>query len=142
MSGLTSRTVNTTVELRHGETLAVAGLIESNQGATSTRIPFIGNYPIIGPLTGLTQHQSGEKELVIFITPELTRPMDADQVIKLPGYEILDPNDLEFYVWGRIEGHCKDYRSPIRTDLGRIRMYQQMEQANVAGPTGYTPPTP
>jgi pilus assembly protein CpaC len=98
--------------------------------------------PIVGPLTGLTRHQAGEKELVVFVTPELARPVDPEQVIKLPGYEILDPNDVEFYVWGRIEGHCKDYRSPIRTDCGRIRQYQQIEQTNVAGPTGYTPPTP
>ena len=142
VAGLNTRSVNNTVELRNGETLAVAGLIESNSGADSTRIPFIGTLPVVGPLTGLTRHNAGEKELVIFVTPELARPIDPEQVIKLPGYEILDPNDLEFYVWGRIEGHCKDYRSPIRTDLGRIQQYHQMESNHMSGPTGYTPPSP
>ncbi len=140
VAGLNTRNVNTTVELRQGETLAVAGLIESNQGADSTRVPFLGTLPGIGPLTGLTRHQAGEKELVIFITPELARPLDPDQGFKLPGHEILDPNDLEFYVIGRIEGHCKDYRSPIRTDQSRIQMYRRIEQANVFGPTGYSTP--
>ena len=57
----------------------------------------------------------------------------------LPGHEILDPNDLEFYLLGRLEGHCKDYRSPIRTDLSRIKQYHRIEAANVAGPYGLHP---
>ena len=142
VSGLNTRNVNTTVELRQGETLAVAGLIESNIGADATKIPFIGDLGPLGPLTGLHRTSAGEKELVIFITPELVRPIDPNQIIKLPGHEILDPNDLEFYLMGRLEGHCKDYRSPIRTDLSRIKMYYQVESANVAGPTGYTPVGP
>jgi pilus assembly protein CpaC len=142
VSGLNTRNVNTTVELRQGETLAVAGLIESNLGADATKIPFIGDLGVLGPLTGLHRTQAGEKELVIFITPELVRPIDPNQLIKLPGHEILDPNDLEFYLMGRLEGHCKDYRSPIRTDLSRIKMYYQVEGANVSGPTGYTPVGP
>jgi hypothetical protein len=40
---------------------------------------------------------------------------------------------------GRIEGHCRDYRSPIRTDLSRIRMYSRTEGLNTYGPSGYTP---
>lgn len=140
VAGLNTRSVFNTVELRSSETLAVAGLIESNSEGDSTRIPFLGTLPVVGPLTGLTRTNAGEKELVIFVTPELTRPLDPEQVIKLPGYEILDPNDMEFYLLGRIEGHCKDYRSPIRTDLDRIRQYHQLEQAHIAGPTGYTMP--
>lgn len=142
VAGLNTRSVFNTVELRSNETLAVAGLIETNSEADSTRIPFLGTLPVVGPLTGLTRTNVGEKELVIFVTPELTRPLDPEQVIKLPGHEILDPNDLEFYILGRIEGHCKDYRSPIRTDCDRIRQYQQLESAHMAGPTGYTTPAP
>ena len=141
VAGLNSRSVNTTVELRQGETLAIAGLIEYNIGADSSRIPFIGDIPGLNNLTGLTRTQAGEKELVIFITPELVRPLDPGQVAKLPGSEILDPNDCEFYLLGRLEGHCKDYRSPIRTDLSRIKMYHTVEQSNVYGPAGYSPQT-
>ena len=52
---------------------------------------------------------------------------------------ILVRRDAVGNLWGRIEGHCKNYRSPIRTDLSRIRQYLQTEAVNVAGPTGYTP---
>jgi pilus assembly protein CpaC len=139
VAGLNSRSVNTTVELRQGETLAIAGLIEYNIGADSTRIPFIGDIPGLNNLTGLQRVQSGEKELVIFITPELVRPLDPGQVAKLPGSEILDPTDCEFYLLGRLEGHCKDNRTPIRTDWSRIKMYRTVEQSNVYGPAGYSP---
>jgi pilus assembly protein CpaC len=139
VAGLNTRNVSTTVELRQGETLAVAGLIEYNLGGDAQKIPFIGDIPGLNPLTGLQRVTAGEKELVIFITPELVRPLDPNQAVPLPGHEILDPNDIEFYLWGRLEGHCKDYRSPIRTDLSRIKQYYQIETANVFGPTGYTP---
>ena len=141
VAGLNSRSVNTTVELRQGETLAIAGLIEYNIGADSTRIPFLGDIPGLNNLTGLQRVQSSEKELVIFITPELVRPLDPGQVAKLPGSEILDPNDCEFYLLGRLEGHCKDFRTQIRTDLSRIKMYHTVEQSNVYGPAGYSPQT-
>ncbi len=139
VAGLNTRNVNTTVELRQGETIAVAGLIEYNLAANAAKIPFLGEIPGLNVLTGLLQIQAGEKELVIFITPEIVRPLDLNQVAKLPGAEILDPSDLEFYLMGRIEGHCTENRSPIRTDLSRIKMYRQVEQTNVYGPAGYSP---
>jgi pilus assembly protein CpaC len=139
VSGLNTRNVFTTVELRQGETLAVAGLIEYNLAGNATKIPLIGEIPGLNNLTGLQQVQASEKELIIFVTPELTRPLDLNQVAKLPGSEILDPGDLEFYLMGRIEGHCKDNRSPIRTDLSRVKMFRQVEQTNIYGPAGYSP---
>ncbi|MCE9567572.1 MAG: pilus assembly protein N-terminal domain-containing protein [Planctomycetes bacterium] len=137
--GMNTRNVNTTVELRQGETLAVAGLIQTSLSGDRNSIPFIGDIPGLNVLTGLQRVQATERELVIFITPELARPMDPGQVPPLPGSEILDPNDVELYLMGRIEGHCRDYRSPIRTDLSRIRMYSRTEGANTYGPSGYTP---
>jgi pilus assembly protein CpaC len=139
VSGLNTRNVSTTVELRQGETLAVAGLIEYNLGAEKSQIPFVGDIPGLNSILGGQRITAGEKELVIFITPELVRPLDPTQVVPLPGHEILDPNDVEFYLWNRIEGHCKDFRSPIRTDLSRLKQYYRTESVNVFGPTGYTP---
>ncbi len=139
VAGLNTRNVSTTVELRQGETIAVAGLIEYSIGADKQQIPFIGDIPGLNSLTGMTRTTSGEKELVIFITPELVRPIDPNQCMPLPGHEILDPNDVEFYLLNRIEGHHKDFRSPIRTDLSRLKQYIRTETHNVFGPTGYTP---
>ncbi len=136
--GLTTRNFDTTVELREGETLAVAGLIQTNDGADSTRVPFLGEIPGIGPLTGFTDASAGEQELVILITPELAHPMACNQVPPLPGADLFEPNDVEFYLIGRIESHCPyNYRSPIRTDLSRVLQYRHMEDSYLSGPTGF-----
>ncbi|OWK44966.1 Type II/IV secretion system secretin RcpA/CpaC, associated with Flp pilus assembly [Fimbriiglobus ruber] len=139
-AGLTTRNVNTTLELRQGETLAVAGLIEADQGGGSSRVPFFGDLPVLGILTASNQVSAGEKELVIFITPDLVRPLDPGQRPPLPGTDMLDPSDLEFYVLNRLEGHCKDFRSPIRTDWSRLKQYHQIEQSYITGQWGYTDP--
>jgi pilus assembly protein CpaC len=139
VAGLLTRNFCTTVELREGETLAVAGLIQNNIQAESSRVPFFADLPVIGQLTGLTQAQASEQELVILITPELVHPMKPGQVPPLPGSDLFEPNDLEFYLLGRIESHRPyDYRSPIRTDLSRQVQYQQLEKRYMYGPTGYS----
>jgi pilus assembly protein CpaC len=139
VSGLSTRNFNTTVELREGETLAVAGLIQNNLGAQSQRVPFLGEIPFVGQLTGLTQTTAGEQELVILVTPVLTHPMAPGQVPPLPGSDLFEPSDFEFYVIGRMESHCpEDYRSPIRTDLSRALEYRKAEKTYLSGPCGYS----
>lgn len=138
VAGLNTRNVNTTVELRQGETLAVAGLIESNHGADATRTPLLGDVPFLNPFS-VNKHSAGEKELVIFITPELVRPLEAGEVPPLPGSDILEPTDIEFYLFNRLEGRVGPYRSTIRTDWGRIRNFEKVERAMLNGPSGYCP---
>jgi pilus assembly protein CpaC len=138
VAGLNTRNVNTVVELRQGETLAVAGLIESNHGADTTRTPLFGDVPFLNPFS-VNRHSAGEKELVIFVTPELVRPLEAGEVPPLPGSDILEPTDIEFYLFNRLEGRVGPYRSAIRTDWGRIRHFEKVERALLNGPTGYCP---
>ncbi len=138
VSGLNARTVNTTVELRQGETLAVAGLIETNQGADASRTPLIGDLPFFTPFTSNRQ-SAGEKELVIFITPELVRPLEVGESPTIPGCDILEPTDVEFYLLNRLEGRVGAYRSVVRTDWGRIRQFEKVERGMMCGPSGYCP---
>jgi len=137
--GLTTRNFNTTVELREGETMAVAGLIQTNAGNATQRVPFLGEMPFIGQFTGITQATAGEQELVILVTPILAHPMEPGQVPPLPGSDLFEPNDVEFYLVGRLESHCPiDNRSPIRTDLSRSLQYRKVEQMHLSGPIGYS----
>jgi pilus assembly protein CpaC len=53
------------------------------------------------------QFVSGQTELVIFVTPRLARPM-APEDVKLPTDGFVEPNDLEFYLLGRMEGRRSD----------------------------------
>ena len=103
--GVNSRRADTTVELRQGETLALAGLLQVDLDAQTTRIPGLGDLPYIGPLFSNTTHQRQEKELLVLVTPHLVHPLGCDQgQVELPGEGINDPNDLEFYFLSRIEG--------------------------------------
>jgi pilus assembly protein CpaC len=140
--GLNVRQFQTVVELRGGETMAVAGLIQKDYGADSTRIPLLGDIPVIGRLFGSSDKSSaGEQELVMLITPMLAAPLDPAHTRPLPGSDVIEPSDLEFYVHGYLESHQPvDYRSPVRTDLLRMQQYQEeLRQINPQG-VPQTPP--
>jgi len=141
VSGLTERSFQNVVELRQGQTLAVAGMIQNNLGAQANRIPFFGDLPIIGRALGLDQVNAGEQELVILITPELVHPLNNDEVSPLPGSDLFEPGDLEFYLLGRLESRRGyDYRSPVRTDLQRQLRYHRCEDLYIIGPSGHSEP--
>jgi pilus assembly protein CpaC len=134
---LVTRNFTTTVEMREGQTLAVAGLIENRLDAQANRIPFWESIPLLGRLGAYDRINAREKELVILITPRLVHPMECKDIPPLPGHDILEPNDFEFYVLGRTESHTgTDYRSPIRTDFGRRQQYRAMERNMLIGPSG------
>jgi len=140
--GQQTRNFSTIVELREGQTLAVAGLIQNNLGGDSDRVPGIGDIPFIGNLTGFSRISNAEQELVILITPELVHPLDTRdgyENLPLPGADIYEPGDLEFYLKGRIESRrSTDYRSPVRTEWDRMAAYRRCEQSYIDGPHGQT----
>jgi pilus assembly protein CpaC len=118
--GLNTRSVQTTVEMREGQTLAIAGLLQSNLGADSTRVPLAGDLPIVGTLFGVRHYQSSEQELV------------------LPGSDFFEPGDLEFYLYGRLESlRPYDYRSQAMTTIARTCAYRHCELLYFSGPCGH-----
>ena len=120
VSGLNSRNFATTVKLKSGQTIAVAGLLQTNYGASSDRVPFWGDLPIIGATGGVNRTSSGEQELVILVTPYLVAPDDACDVGSLPGSDAHEPTDIEFYIANRLESRrSRDFRSSVRTDHAR-----------------------
>lgn len=133
-----SRRVNTTVEMREGQTLAVAGLIKADNGGDGRRVPFLGDLPFLTNLFGVNRVTSSEQELIMVVTPELVHPLDGKNKIPLPGSDLFEPTDIEFYLLGRLESHRQvDFRSQIMTDWQRVRNYRALEQSFIAGPTGY-----
>ncbi len=120
VAGLNSRDFSTTVQLRSGQTIAVAGLLQTNYGASTDRIPFWGDLPIIGATGGANRTSSGEQELVILVTPHLVAPVDACEPLPLPGDDLHEPTDIEFFIANRLESRrSKDYRATVRTDHAR-----------------------
>ena len=90
--------------MREGQTLAVAGLIDTNFGGMSSRVPLWGDLPIIGRLGGFDQLTSGEQEVIVLVTPVLVHPLDRCKTPNVPGSDIFEPGDIEFYLGGHLEG--------------------------------------
>jgi pilus assembly protein CpaC len=136
--GLTTRFVQTVVEMREGQTLCIAGLLQTNLGGDSTRVPGAGDLPIIGNLFRVSHTQASESELVLLVTPELVHPMEPKEIPPLPGSDYFEPGDLEFYLLGRLESlRPYDYRSPVMTTIQRMCAYRHCELLYFAGPHGH-----
>lgn len=138
--GLNKRRAYTTVEIRQGQTLAIAGLLNVTLDANTTRIPGLGDLPYLGPFFSNTTHKRVEKELIILVTPLLVAAMDSCEVGPLPGSEIKDPNDKEFYLLNRIEGRTgRHHRSTTSWDnpLGLVECLE-LQNRCTCGPVGFS----
>ena len=103
--GIDIRSAETTVELREGQVLAIAGLTQSQMAAGKTRLPFFGDIPLLGTAFSRKSTQSDEVELLVIISPEIVHAMEANQAPSiLPGTEVTETTDFDFYLRNRIEG--------------------------------------
>lgn len=85
---LLSRRVQTVVELREGQTFAIAGLMDAQLTRTNQKIPFLGEIPIIGSLFQSREVRDAQNELLVLVTPQLVYPQD--QAPPLPTGEVGD----------------------------------------------------
>ena len=138
--GLDTRRATTTVEMGQGQTLAIAGLMQVQLNAETSRIPGLGDLPIIGVMFSNTSHTRTEKELVVLVTPYLVNPMNPCQVPCLPGSEVKDPTDLEFYLMNRIENrNGTPYRATVGWDNPwNIERQLKVQSTCAAGPVGFS----
>ena len=100
--GLSTRRAKTVVELRDGESFALAGLLRNDFQDTVRQFPGLGSIPIIGALFRSTNFQREETELVIIVTPRLVRPVRAG-ALKAPTDRVKEPNELELLLLGRTD---------------------------------------
>jgi pilus assembly protein CpaC len=102
--GLRVRRANTTVELRNGQSFAIAGLLQNETANTREQVPWLGKLPIIGSLFSSTRYQSAETELVIIVTPHLARPVSDRSLLADPLANASLPSEAEAFLGGKIEG--------------------------------------
>ncbi len=126
---LVVRKAETTLELKSGQTFAMAGLIHNKVEAINSRIPGLGDLPILGPLFRSVRYQKNETELVLLVTASLVEPMSLATVPPLPGFLHTEPNDWELYLEGRIEG-----KKPAKIDPDNARLLKQMGLDRLMGP--------
>ncbi len=100
--GIQTRRAKSVVEIRDGESFALAGLIRKDFQDTIRQVPVLGSLPIIGALFRSTGFQHEETELVIIITPRLVRPVPAG-TLKVPTDRVQPPNEGELFLNGRTD---------------------------------------
>ena len=73
---VSTRSVNTTIQLNDGETIILGGLIQANSSTSADKVPILGSIPFIGKLFRSESTQKGSSELVIYLTPHLLTSAD------------------------------------------------------------------
>ncbi|QDU26056.1 outer membrane porin HofQ [Anatilimnocola aggregata] len=129
--GLKVRAATTTVEMREGQTLAIAGLLEDNMTGNT-----VGDLPFLAKIFGNRDIARNETELLILVTPELVQAMEPEEVPPLPGFDITEPTSAQFFLHGDLEGNpTQDYRSTVWPRLKK--RYGAGGPAMTSGPFGH-----
>ena len=90
---LSTRRVETTVELGSGQSMMIGGLLQNSHNNSISKAPGIGDVPVLGALFRSNAFQRNETELVVVITPYLVKPVNANDIV-LPTDGIKAPTDL------------------------------------------------
>ncbi len=102
--GLRVREVDTGAEMRAGQTMAIAGLIQQRTEQDIRAVPFLGELPYAGVLFSRKRERVNEIELLILVTPELVDPMNCEEVPPCgPGTMTTLPTDWQWYMKNHIE---------------------------------------
>ena len=125
--GLVTRNAQTTVELRDGQSFAIAGLLQNRSTRGIDQLPWIGSVPVLGALFRSSAYQSHETDLVIIVTPHLVRPASPADKLATPFDDRLASNDVDLFVNGQLDVP-KRYRDYVSSG------------GDVRGPYGYIIP--
>lgn len=111
-----TRRVESTIECGNGQTFAIAGLLNDQVRGLASKIPGLGDLPVLGTLFSSTDYERELTELVVLVTPQLVEPLDPHQVPPPPGSLITEPTDAELFFEQKLEGEPKprpDHRGGV-----------------------------
>lgn len=111
-----TRRVESTIECGNGQTFAIAGLLNDRVRGLASKIPGLGDLPVLGTLFSSTDYERELTELVVLVTPQLVEPLDPHQVPPPPGSLITEPTDAELFFEQKLEGTPKprpDHRGGV-----------------------------
>ena len=94
---------STVVELKGGQSFAIAGLLQNTSTTTTEQLPLLGDLPILGTLFRSKSFQQKETELVIIVTPHLVQPIRPGQKLRTPLDNTRPGNEAEQFLLGRSE---------------------------------------
>ena len=103
VNGFTRREAETTVQMRDGESFAIAGLLQDDFRNLKGQVPWLGDVPVLGALFRSADYEREQSELVIIVTPHLVTPTRGE-ALALPTDRIRIPSEREFFLNGKMVG--------------------------------------
>jgi len=85
--GLRTRRAHTSVELRDGQSFALAGLLDNSETRTLQKVPVLGDIPVLGNLFKSKQFQKNESELMFIVTAQVVKPVNPDDIPQMRGID-------------------------------------------------------
>ena len=102
--GVVTRRSSTTVELGSGQSFAMAGLLRTFEQARVSKVPGLGELPLLGVLFRSLRYVEEQTELVVMVTADLVEPIDDGMVRPVPGDLHTAPDDWELFIEGSLNG--------------------------------------
>lgn len=97
------RETKTTVEMRDGESFAIAGLLQDDFNDLNSQVPWLGDIPVLGALFRSVEYERRQTELVIIVTPHLVTPTRGD-ALALPTDRVRIPSEADLFLRGKTTG--------------------------------------
>ncbi|MCR8550079.1 type II and III secretion system protein family protein [Salipiger sp. P9] len=94
------RQTSTTVEMRDGESFAIAGLLQDDFRDLNGQVPWLGDIPVLGALFRSAEYEREQSELVIIVTPHLVTPTRGE-ALALPTDRVRPPSEKDLFLFGR-----------------------------------------
>ena len=95
------REASTTVEMRDGESFAIAGLLQDDFSDSNSQLPWLGDVPVLGALFRSAEYQRQQSELVIIITAHLVSPTRGE-ALALPTDRVRPPSEKDLFLFGNV----------------------------------------
>lgn len=99
IDAFTRRETSSTVEMRDGESFAIAGLLQDDFSDSVSQVPWLGDIPVLGALFRSSEFQRSQTELVIIVTPHLVQPTRGE-ALALPTDRVRPPTERDLFLMG------------------------------------------
>ncbi len=130
---------STVVELKSGQSFAIAGLLQSTNTVLTEQLPWMGEIPVVGALFRSKSFQQKETELAIIVTPHLVQPVRPGQKLRTPLDGTRPPTDAEVFIGGRSEVPSDGYprKGPVEPVAAAHRSAGGGHILDIAGATSH-----
>lgn len=100
-----TRSASTVVEMRDGDSFAIAGLLQDDFRNSVGEVPWLGDLPVLGSLFRSASYQRAQSELVIIVTAHLVSPVRGE-ALALPTDRVRIPTEAELFFQGEVIGRA------------------------------------